>query len=123
MSVITHREGRIYTVVASGSYSTLDLRRALEDILAREDFPPDARIMLDIRAADSVVHRRVDELRSVTEHFLSHADRFGGQAAIVVRGAARYGLMRMAATWAELAGVHVFVTRDVDEARARLLHG
>jgi hypothetical protein len=77
--------------------------------------------VLDIRSSDSVLNRSIRELRAIADSFLMRASMVDNRLAIVTTGGARFGLMRMASTWVELAGIEVKVFRDPDEARVWVL--
>lgn len=103
-----------------GAYPSQALMRALDEILASDDFPAGAGLLLDMRKSESVFDRSTREMRDITEYFASHAEPLGNRIALLVEGLARYGLMRMAAAWADLAGVEAGVFRDEAKARAWL---
>jgi hypothetical protein len=114
------REGRIFVMRMRGSYPADALIHRLDEILALDDFPAGAGLMLDMREAESVLNRSTREMRDVTEYFAAHSEPFGHRVALLVEGLARYGLMRMAAAWADLEGVDAGVFRDEDKALAWL---
>jgi hypothetical protein len=114
-------EGDLALVRCVGVYTTDALIGALNSLLSNPDLPEHAQILLDLRNSQSVLNRSIPELRRIATTFVGVAGRFDHRCALLVRGAARYGLMRMAAVWAELRGVEARVFRDEQEARNWLL--
>jgi hypothetical protein len=110
--------GRLLTVRCEGTYSVDELRNPWIALAERSDLQLPIACVLDMRASDSVLTRSMGDLRAIADSFLMRAEVTGKRIAIVTSGGARYGLMRMAATWAELAGVEAKVFRDLDEAQA-----
>ena len=60
----------------------------------------------------------VGDLRTIAESFLHRAALTNRKLALVASDAAHFGLMRMAGTWVELAGIEAKVFRDLAEAQA-----
>ncbi|MFK7985201.1 MAG: hypothetical protein AB8I08_04145 [Sandaracinaceae bacterium] len=118
---VEHGEG-LYTLIASGEYSVDDLFFAFEHLVTelRSTTPPRARpaLVLDVRESESLLRRPPDETRRIISRFRRHEGLFARRVAIIVRGHARYGLMRMATTWAALAGYEAQVFFEPHAARS-----
>lgn len=117
----SERNGRLVSIRCVGHYGADELTAHLDRHVDDPALPPDARILLDLRESESVKDRSVGTLREMADYFVARAPRFGNRAALVVEGALRYGLMRMAAAWVEVHGVDAQVFRDEGEARRWLL--
>lgn len=111
------REGSTFVVTPIGRYPAQDLADALDEILAVEDFPCDAGIVLDVRRAESLLDRSWREIADITRNFAASSDAFGRRCALVVEGLLRFGLMRMASAWASAHGVEARIFRDEGKAR------
>lgn len=121
MPVHVRREEELFCIECVKSYPADELLGALDQILATPDFPEGARLLLDLRLADSVIRRPRSELKHIAYKFVPRAAAFGGRCALLVEGLARYGLMRMAATWMQLEGIDARVFRDLEEAKRWLV--
>jgi hypothetical protein len=119
--VATTREGRLYIITFAGTYSPDEVIGSFRSIVDADDFPKNARLLLDLRNADSVLERSISDLKLIAEHFVDNARSFDDRVALVVDGLARYGLMRMAAAWVERDWVSAPVFRDMAEARRWVL--
>jgi len=117
MPIAVTVEGRLVTFRCTGSYRVDELFEAWDRVTCAVDFPAPAACVLDMRASDSVLVRPVVELRKIASFFTQRAEVVDRRVALVVEGKARYGLMRMAATWVELNGVQANVFRDLSEAQ------
>ena len=109
---------RLLTIRCEGTYSVDELRRPWLELTARPDLSPPLAFVLDMRLSDSVLNRSVADMRAIADSFMLHAHITDKRIALVTTGGARYGLMRMAATWVELAGVEVKVFRELEDAQA-----
>ena len=112
---------RLLTIRCDGSYSVDELRGPWLALAERSDLVLPVACVLDMRASESVLNRSVSDLRAVVDSFLLRAHLTDKRLAIVTTGGARYGLMRMAATWAELAGIEVRVFQEIDAAEQWVL--
>jgi hypothetical protein len=121
MPVSVHIEGRVCVLRCEGEYEIDEATSALDELVRSQELPGDAELLLDVRAADSMVRSSVGELRSVAEFFVERASAFENRCAILVDRPVHYGLMRMAAAWVELQGVEAAVFRNETEARDWLL--
>lgn len=74
--------------------------------------------VLDVRESESVLGRSIADMRAIADSFMQRAALTDRRLALVAEGPARFGLMRMAATWVELAGIEAKVFRDLGEAQA-----
>lgn len=110
-------EDRLPTIRCEGTYSVEELRTPWLVVAERSDLQLPLACVLDMRASDSVLKRSIGELRVIADTFLQRAHVTGRRIAIVSTGGARFGLMRMASTWVELAGVEVKVLRELEEAQ------
>ena len=110
-------EDRLLTIRCEGTYSVDELRTPWLAVAERSDLQLPIACVLDMRASDSVLNRSVGELRAIADTFLLRAHVTGKRLAIVSTGGARFGLMRMASTWCELAGMEVKVVRELEEAQ------
>ena len=109
---------RLLTIRCEGTYSVDEMRGPWLAITERSDLPLPLACVLDMRASDSVLNRSIAEMRGIADSYLLRAHMTDKRIAIVTTGGARYGLMRMAATWAELAGIEVRVFRELEPAQA-----
>jgi hypothetical protein len=112
---------RLLTIRCEGTYSVEELRRPWNDVAAMRDLQLPIACVLDIRESESILRRSVADMRGIAESFLQRAAITDRRLAIVTSGAARFGLMRMAATWVELAGIEAKVFRDLEEAKSWVL--
>jgi hypothetical protein len=111
-------EDRLLTIRCEGTYSVDELRNPWLAVAERSDLQLPIACVLDMRESESVLNRSIGQLRAIADSFVLRAHVTGKRLAIVSSGGARFGLMRMASTWAELAGSEVRVFRDLDEAQA-----
>lgn len=111
-------EGRLLVVIAEGHYPVQELKDVFEGAMRDPELPADARLVVDVSRSESLIRRSTPELRELERFFLGHAPRVGGRVALVVEGLVRFGLMRMAAAWVDLAGYQARVFRDLEQARA-----
>ena len=119
MSVRVEAGEGLYVLVASGEYGVDELAYAFEQLVLdvrRSALGPPPGLVLDVRDSESLLRRPPDETRRIIAHFRLHGGLFSSRVAIVVRGHARYGLMRMATTWAALAGYDARVFWDLAAA-------
>jgi hypothetical protein len=108
-------DGNILRMDFVGTYSPDAIFEALERALADPYYPsqkPD--FLLDVTRSESLIDRSADDLRMVVEHVARKTDLFGRRCAMVAETAVHYGLMRMAAAFAEMcdARARVFKTRE-----------
>ncbi len=115
-------EGIIFKMVAEGEYSTQDMIDCFDEALADPALPANARYLLDVSRADSLVKHTNAEMLQVLGHFIPISDRVGGMCALVAEPQVHYGKMRMAATWAQDQGLDARVFRVYEEA-VRWLRG
>ena len=108
---------RLLTIRCEGSYSVDEMRGPWLAIAERSDLPLPLACVLDMRTSDSVLNRSIAELRSIADSFMLRAHLTDKRIAVVTTGGARYGLMRMASTWVELAGIEVRVFRELEPAQ------
>jgi hypothetical protein len=120
MPVSARLEGDILVVRCVGEYGVDELLACFDRTVVAPGFPKHAHALLDVREAQSLLQRPTADLRRVAFHFLNHRERFGNRGALLVDGLARYGLMRMAATWIHLQGVDMRVFREEALAKAWL---
>lgn len=109
--------------VASGQYSIDDVFEPFDRLVQehrQSGRPPLPGILLDVRESESLLSRPASETRRVIAHFREHASVFNSRVGIVVRGHARYGLMRMATTWATIAGFDARVFWELEDGIAWL---
>jgi len=119
--VVAAREGELVLVRCIGVYSTDELIGVFSSLLSAPDLPERAALLLDLCESQSVLGRSIPDLRRIATTFTAVAGRFDRRCALLVRGSARYGLMRMAAVWVDLQGVEARVFREEREAREWLL--
>jgi hypothetical protein len=112
----------LLTIRCEGTYSVDELRRPWADLAARSDLQLPIACVLDIRESESVLRRSIADMRGIADQFLQRAAITDRRLAIVTSGAARFGLMRMATTWVELAGIEARVFRELDEAQQWVLN-
>lgn len=96
-------------------YPTEALRQVWAEASAAPERAGVRGVLLDLRRSASLVRRPVAELRQVTGYFAIELARDDLSCALLVKGAVRYGLMRMVASWVP-GGVRVRVFRDGGEA-------
>lgn len=122
MSFWVEREEGLYTLTASGEYGVDDLFHAFEHLVAEVRAEPTRGappgLVLDVRESESLLRRPAAETRQIISRFQEHAGLFASRIGIVVRGHARYGLMRVATTWAALAGYEARVFWEPHAARS-----
>jgi hypothetical protein len=117
VSVEREIDGQLCVLSCQGSYSADELIAALDALLSDPNLPENPLLLLDLRESASVLRRPIPELRRIAYYFTKHAHRFDNRCALLVSGAARYGLMRMASMWIDLRGVEARVFRDEAESR------
>lgn len=121
MPVETSRDGRLCVMRCHGEYAIAELKAGLDGFIEDPELPADARFLLDMRGAESVLRSTPARLRDVATYFARRASHFGHRCALVVEGTLVYGLMRMASSWIEYEGVEARVFRDTEPAREWLL--
>jgi hypothetical protein len=65
MPVSYHFAGRLFRLACVGEYTVSELKKAHDDALEDPRFPEDARFLIDVSQAASLVTRRADEIRDV----------------------------------------------------------
>ena len=91
---------------------------AAEHLVADPDFIPALPILCDARGLEYLATYK--EALAYRDMFERLRASFRGPIAIVVEGTARYGVSRMVASLAQLAGVQVEAFRSVEDAEAWL---
>lgn len=112
---------RLLTIRCAGSYSVDEMRGPWLAIAERRDLPLPLACVLDMRTSDSVLNRSISDMRAIADSFMLRAQMTDKRLALVTTGGARYGLMRMASTWVELAGIEVRVFRELEPAQQWVL--
>lgn len=116
---IEHRiERGVAVLELRGQYGVVEFRRALERVPedpAYSDSPP---LLLDARGAK--VNPSIEEIRAAVGVVAQLRDTFAPHVEIVVSSELHYGLSRVVAAFAEIAGIHVGVHRELEPAWAAL---
>lgn len=121
MSVTYTLEDDLVWLHHDDDYTTDDVRRALVAALADASLPPDRRkFLMDVTQSRSLAERSVEEVKSMAAFFASHADTLNGRLAILATEGLYYGLMRIAAAYAECSNLTTKVFSDCDAALAWL---
>lgn len=98
-------------------YTTDDVRQALVAALADVNLPQDRRkFLMDVTQSRSLAERSADDVKSMAAFFASHADALHGRLAILATEGLYYGLMRMAASYAECTNLATKVFSECDAA-------
>jgi hypothetical protein len=108
----------LLTIRCEGTYSVDELHRPWAEVAARSDLQLPIACVLDVRESESILRRSIADMRGIADQFLQRAAITDRRLAIVSSGGARFGLMRMATTWIELAGIDARVFRELEEAQA-----
>jgi hypothetical protein len=109
-------EANIFRMEMEGEYSIQDAIDCFDEAFMDPAFPANARFLLDVSRADSLVRHTNSEMQQVLEHFILRSDRVGRKCALVAESPVNYGKMRMAAAWGQDQNVDVRVFRDQGEA-------
>ncbi len=83
-------------------YTTNDVKQALVSALGDVNLPQNRRkFLMDVTQSRSLAERSADDVKSMAAFFASHADALHGRLAILATEGLYYGMMRMAASYAE----------------------
>ena len=121
MSVTYTLEEDLVWLHHDDDYTTDDVRQALVAALADVNLPQDRRkFLMDVTQSRSLAERSADDVKSMAAFFASHADALHGRLAILATEGLYYGMMRMAAAYAECSNLATKVFSDCDAAVAWL---
>jgi hypothetical protein len=109
-------EDVIFKMVPEGEYSPQDMIDCFDTALADPAFPANARYLLDVSRADSLVKHTNSDMLQILGYFIPRSDRVGRKCALVAKPQVHYGKMRMAAAWGQDQGLDVRVFRVYEEA-------
>ncbi len=103
---VTHRfQGKLLVVETKGAYEQEELKAAFEAGLASPDLPRDVGFVLDIRNSTMLNDRSTAEIEQLATFIGERGAQFNSACAIVAEEGLQYGLMRMAAVFAEDRGL------------------
>ena len=112
------RDAHRIDVLAFGRSTFEEGCEAAERLVADPDFIPALPILCDARRLEYLA--TYQEALAYRDMFERLRSSFRGPVAIVVEGTARYGVSRMVASLAQLAGVQVEAFRSIEDAEAWL---
>ena len=115
---VSVQEPTRFVVDATGQVTGAETMRALQTILSDSHLAHGATVLVVARDVTGTPHS--DELRDLAVATVALKERGLAGFAIVTEQRFVYGVARMFAALAELAGISVDVFRDQDAARSRL---
>jgi hypothetical protein len=108
--------GDILEISAVGTYLPDDVTRAFREAIADPDRPTLRALLYDVRESAVVGSRSTPDVQAAIAFFQSLGPHIGGRVALLASSDTAYGVMRMAAGWAEAAGLEAAVFRDRSSA-------
>lgn len=109
-------QGRLLRLDCVGTYSPDELKRKYAEALEDPAFPERAVFLLDVTRSESLTTRPVDELRDIARFVEPWAAKHGNKCAILAQDDLHFGLMNMAAIFAEGVGLETQVFRTLGHA-------
>lgn len=110
--------GQVLEIRAIGTYAPDEVTHAIRDALADPARPALRALLYDVRESNVIGMRTTPDVRQAIAFIETLADQVGRRAALLAGTDVGYGVMRMAAAWAEGCHIDVAVFRDPDEAFA-----
>lgn len=108
-------QGTVLRVVLDPGYRNRELLSAFEHALANQELRLPVRVLLDARQSTAAPDH--NELRARASFITNRPDVFATRVAVLVRDRLRFGLVRVAAAYAEASGSTVRAFYDEPQAR------
>ncbi|MEZ5066209.1 MAG: hypothetical protein R3B81_15895 [bacterium] len=103
-----------------GETTDAEILTEIHRVWADPALPISFGLLIDVRRSESLGRRSPEKIQSLVSLLIPYVDRFRRRFAVVVAEDVQFGMVRMAAAFADFQHISIEVFRDLDSARAWL---